>query len=275
MNIQKINYLQAKPISFGDTERETRNEENKVINRNDSYLFRIDLDWASFVDKLKEKYKDQDKVNVYCYACSDGSEPYSLAMMLISELGYEGAQKFFPIKARDIDDYYFDRLKRGKIAVNQNALAQVKYNIKDYSNFLHPTSEFVSDGINTRDIALINPILKNTVIFEKGDLREDIHDLPKSNTVLMFRSAMPYLKPVERNELIKTIAQKLDPSSLFVLGCYDEKCNPEIQKYLLNHNFKMADVNYCFEKKAKKETQHISNDIDYLNYINQKLYQYS
>ncbi|MFQ8625418.1 MAG: CheR family methyltransferase [Candidatus Gastranaerophilaceae bacterium] len=68
-----------------------------------SSMFRTDLDWMKFAQYLGTHFKDTKKVNVVCQACSDGSEPYTLALALIHSLGTESAKKFFPINARDID----------------------------------------------------------------------------------------------------------------------------------------------------------------------------
>ena len=93
---------------FTSNKRERGIKEDGTLNRNTTSFFRNDLIWGDFADLLIDKYKNENKVNVYCYACSDGSEPYSVAMLLISRLGLEGAKKFFPIIAVDKDDFYFD-----------------------------------------------------------------------------------------------------------------------------------------------------------------------
>lgn len=262
MNIQRIAYMPVKQNHFGSAVRTTKNENNQV-NKNDTWFFRIDLEWDKYADYLIEKYKNQDKVNVYCYACSDGSEPYSLAMILISKLGYEGAQKFFPIKARDIDDYYFSRVERGKIAVNQDDLDRIKQKTKENNTFITSLSNYITDCDSNLREAHLSPELIDTVTFEKGDLREDIKDLPKSNTVLMFRNAWAYLSLEDRQRLIKDITRKLDSTSLFLVGCHDDKHTPEILKYLRQHQFKETGINYCFEKK--KRTPLNNNDVSNIN----------
>ena len=56
---------------------------------------------------------------ILCYACSDGSEPYSIALSLINRLGYTEAQKHFPIIAKDIDETMIKRAKSGFISLEQ------------------------------------------------------------------------------------------------------------------------------------------------------------
>ena len=78
---------------------------NALKYMNTTKLFRQDLDWDGFAELLISKYKDVDKVNIYSYACSDGSEPYSLVIKLLekSEKLKINCDKFFPIRAKDID----------------------------------------------------------------------------------------------------------------------------------------------------------------------------
>ena len=65
-------------------------------------FFREDLNWNDFVFMLFQKYKGVPQVNIRCFGCSDGEEPYSLAMKLDVVLG-KYAEKFFPIVAKDFD----------------------------------------------------------------------------------------------------------------------------------------------------------------------------
>ena len=103
-----------RPPAFTSNFREVKKECGNILHRNTTNFFRQDLNWDDFTDCIIKKYKNQEKANVYCYACSDGSEPYSLAMMLIAKIGKE-AQKFFPIIARDRDDFYLESAKAGKV----------------------------------------------------------------------------------------------------------------------------------------------------------------
>lgn len=264
MNIQAITpKLNFKP-SFASSERAAKNENGKIV-KNTTRFFREDLDWDNYTDFLIDKYKNQDKVDVYCYACSDGSEPYSLAMMLIAKLGFEGAQKFFPIKARDIDDHYFERLRRGEIATKHADLDSIfDYTYSDAFIIPVPGSSFKEDD-SYWNISKINPKLENTVIFEKGDLREDIKSLPKSNCVLMFRNVWPYLNIDDRQKLMRDIHKQLDETSVFVYGAHDYKYAQDLEKYLSKSHFKNIGIEYCYEKREKPCES--LNHIEYLKFL--------
>lgn len=83
---------------------------------------REDVDWKKFVHFIDKKYKNQDKVKINCFACSDGSEPYSLAIHLINELGIQKAKKFLPIEASDISEPVINEAKTGKILLHKKTL---------------------------------------------------------------------------------------------------------------------------------------------------------
>ena len=79
MKISSINNYQTynKKISFGTIERivyqPKENGGNKIRYRNNSYIFREDLDWNNLINHIT---RDNKPRKIYCYACSDGSEPY-------------------------------------------------------------------------------------------------------------------------------------------------------------------------------------------------------
>ena len=98
-------------------------------------FFRSDVNWDKFVELLYLKYKNTDKVNLICHACSDGEEAYSLAVKLISKFG-EKAEKFFPIIARDVDFGNIELAKEGSFVVDGDELNLInshsKLNISEY-----------------------------------------------------------------------------------------------------------------------------------------------
>lgn len=84
----------------------------KVMNN--SWAVRGELDWKANAKFFGGHFKDKEKVNVYSLASSDGSEAYMLAISLIETLGEKEAQKFFPIKAFDKDEYIVGVAGSGK-----------------------------------------------------------------------------------------------------------------------------------------------------------------
>ena len=116
MNIQNISLNNHKKISFGHWNRtvyrNTVSGFQEVVHRNDTSFFRYLKNaqdgnsknyWDSLVQYIGQKYANTPKVNVYNYACSDGSEPLSLLASLMTNFSENFCKKFGIIQARDYD----------------------------------------------------------------------------------------------------------------------------------------------------------------------------
>ena len=68
-----------------------------MVASNSTSFFRRDIDWKSIGSTFDSQFP-KGKVNIYDFACSDGSEAYSLIITLIEQLGEKKAQRFFPIQ---------------------------------------------------------------------------------------------------------------------------------------------------------------------------------
>ena len=98
MNI--LHYLFKKPVL---KRGQFLNNEGSVYIRDLTCMFREDLDWKKLGEFLETRFAKCSKVNTYVYGCSDGSEAYSLSILLQNKFGKD-AEKFFPIIAKDIDE---------------------------------------------------------------------------------------------------------------------------------------------------------------------------
>ena len=96
--------------AFQSIIRNVKDSEGNIKNSNTTCFFRQDLHWNEMATFMDRKYDKSEKVNVYSYGCSDGSEPMSLAVLLNQRFGYN-ARKFFPIMAKDNDDYILDKIR--------------------------------------------------------------------------------------------------------------------------------------------------------------------
>ena len=153
--------------SFGSIERTVFDNSKKgynILYRNTTCLFREDINWNILLNQI---IKSETPKKIYCYACSDGSEPYSLAMALISKLGYEKAKQYFPIVSRDIDLPMINRAKSGSISINVTDLKKIKkFQNKSDIDFLNvpiDTVNSIYDDYKTR--IQISDKLKNCVDF--------------------------------------------------------------------------------------------------------------
>lgn len=251
--------------NFTANSRSVRDAIGNVLYLNNSWFFRDDLNWHKFADMLIDKYKDVDKVKIKCAACSEGAEPYSLAMILIEKLGLEKAKKFFPIEASDINEEILTNPKRGILKLSQDDLKSIKKTLKinpdkymDFDNKFEYSPELKSIVCTGK----IKPILQNTVMFKRADVSEVI-PTSERNTVFLARNFWIYPKESERAELAQKLYKGLGDNSVCVIGELDnidvENPTYKTSTYLANAGFKPESLNYCFSKPSGQKASYLSN----------------
>lgn len=244
MKIQsQLTYNYQPTKSFGSNARVVKDSAKKIVYRNHTWFFRRDLSWNKFCDMLIERYKDVDKVNVYDYACSEGAEPFSLAMMLIKKLG-DKAQKFFPIMASDIDPVILKNPKNGIIRPSVDDMENIRdYVEDDYLKFFKIDQPLKRDAeLNSKLYAgYIEPVLKKAVKFEEKDITKDILNVKKDNSVIICRNLWPYLSEESREELSKNIAKQIGNNSICLIGRYDTE-GSDVETLMEDQGLRMLDL---------------------------------
>lgn len=241
----------------------------KVLSRkNSSLFFKQDINWAKLADMFIDKYKDINKVHTQVYACSDGAEAFSLAMILLEKLGPEKAKKFFPIIASDIDDEILKNPSKGIIKLSKEDIKNIKdvigENYKKYIKFDNNFA-FSNELHDTVCTGRIMPILKNTVIFKKANIEEDIYNIEKDNSIILGRNFWSYIRTDEKkNKLAQIIAQNLGKNSIYIAGSTDIKYNALL--HLKQAGLEMSETNYCFTQPNKKFISIANPNFLMLNY---------
>lgn len=228
MRIQPLLYQSYNPKlnpNFCSNSREMYDKEGCLMYRNTTVFFRPDLDWNKFGDYLVEKYKDADKVNVVCYACSDGSEPLSI-LMLLKERFKDDYKKFTPIIAKDIDRSIVRSAQGEYVNMDYhdfkaiNELTGNKYD--DY--FVAPKLDF---GLGTVEVRK-RPLLLKDINFSVADITDDVASIPSKNTILFCRNFWPYLESKrEQARLIENISSRLKDNCTLVIGDFDMESGVE------------------------------------------------
>lgn len=245
---------------FTSNNRHVYNSASKVfqdlVYRNNSEFFRDDLKWDVLGDTLIDKYAKFDKANLSCYACSEGAEPFSIAMILIEKMGKDAAKKFFPILASDIDPKILENPKAGIIKLSQNDIENIKKFMGDsYSKYIEFDNIFKFDPELSEIVCSgkIKPILKDTVVFKQADIREEIPNIEKKdNSVMLCRNFWPYLKDYNtQRQLIKGIYDKLGDNSLCIIGSDFDGYDTAIA--FREVGFYEPKVSYWFEKKPENK----------------------
>ena len=249
----KINLNQTNLISFKTSNRKLRmNSQGKVVSNSDkryfnadfhkllyentTSFFRYDLktahqdvyapnsfwdgNWIGFRRTIANYFKDVSKVNVYDFACSDGSEAYSLILSLIEELGEETSLKFFPIQAFDIDKTIIKIAQSGVIPCDIDDIRRISENLKNKtkSNYYQISSD-PNNALKTSFTA--SDKLKEKVNFKLSDIQSQIDNINPTNSLVLCRNFWPYLSQSDRQQTFKRLCDKLDETSLIVIGYFD------------------------------------------------------
>lgn len=178
--------------------------------------------WSGFAELLDKEFKEADKVNIYDFGCSDGSEAYSLAISLIETLGEERAQKFLPIKASDADKNILNIAKSGELCCT----SEDKYVLNRCTNYNLSKYFDVSDapsvlGAGPRYILKPKDIIKSAVTFERKVFPDALDEIEPENSLVLCRNFWPYMSNTRRHTAVDKLKSTLGQSSRFVIGDYD------------------------------------------------------
>ena len=219
--------------SFKTNDR-SYNQWNTDTMRCTTRIFREDLDWKKFSDFLIKNYKDNDKVNIVMFAASDGSEAYSVIMSLLERSldKKQTIQKFFPIKAYDIDEEILRAANSGYINTRSFDRMDLQMNCDNYYNYFsntdnqlvinNDTSSLNRNGCSDIKTLKAKRLLTDNVRFNQGDMFTKLRELEdNSDTVLMCRNSLGYFENDKIENFVKLASQKLKSGSVFVIGNHD------------------------------------------------------
>lgn len=265
-----FNYKKSQP-SFGAWSREVyikdENNVSQLSHRNETEFFRNSYIWDLLPEILDKKYANTDKVNVYCYGCSDGSEAYSFAMKML-EHDKNFAKKFFPIKAYDFDEVAIARAKRGEFELTPLEMTRISMCLKKSKpeDFLeYDDSKYVYyrgfSPVESTQYQIIEAKLKdnlaNTVEFETADILKNYKNIKKDNSIILARNFWPYIETEQRKQFFTDLYKHLGKNNLLIIGLYDfngDDCAPIL---IQNAGFKLISNKLVgiFEKSDKKSSK--------------------
>ena len=232
-------------------------------------ILREHINWNEFVDYFIENFKDKPKVNIYSLGCSDGSEPYSYAIAIISKLEKTQIGKFFPILASDIDSEVIEAANSGRINLDQDDFTAIENFIqanKYNPNNLDKSSFFkkIGDPLKIKNDkhaepeyhSIYNPLnsyapignLKNSVKFYCSDILTEVNKInDEGNTIINASHVLGYCSNIYIDNVLNSLSRKLKPGSIFV---YDNFFNtPEFKNKLKALGFFFPKANMCFAQK--------------------------
>lgn len=179
--------------------------DNLTINV--SEFFRNKELFLNFMDELSQKLKPQlNTLKIWSAACSDGSEPYSLAILL-DQLT---PKKDHMIFATDIDEKILQTAKTG--IYTKRSLKNADENIlKKYFNQLKDEKyEIISD-------------IKNRVYFKKHDLICSSYG--SGYDAIVCRNVLIYFTSEAKESIYKKFYDALNPGGLLFIGATESIYN--------------------------------------------------
>ena len=252
MRMSPVQQYNRKQPVFTSNERIVYNPLGVKLYENTTHFFR-EFNWEGFAKLLDSHFYSADKVNVYSLACSDGSEAYSLAIMLIKTLGLEKAQKFFPIIASDIDEEILSKAVNGFIEISSGDEDMARVMGINLSEFFDiGTESYYSNNLMVK-LAKAKDVLKQAVTFKQGKLIQEINNVEPKNSVVMCRNVLPYLPGGQEKQFIKRLGARLGRNSLYILGNFDMQ-TANFTLALQRNGFIQTSIKYCYCKQRSLTT---------------------
>lgn len=195
-----------------------------LFNRASTQFFRSDLNWVEFGKYLREKFKDDKKVNTYVYACANGSEPYSLSLLLQSEFP-SYCEKFFPICAKDIDKKLINQniadKARGQVKAGV-VYPWIKYGLQMEDDMIDECLLIKEGDIPEDDEEWLLEKVIAPVEFQYANILNDVKNIDSEHpSILMARNMWPYVRPFEYQDFSDELYKRLAKGSVVVVGDYD------------------------------------------------------
>lgn len=216
----------------------------QLKHRNNTCIYRDGDIWEKMCKFFVDKFKDVPKVNVYNYACSNGSEPYTFLMELISNFPKNIVQKFTPIIAKDYDETAIKIAQSKKIPINANEYHRIQLFTKGQFN------RFFSEYNYSDDTYVPSKALSSKIQFETADIRDDYLNISPENSIVFARNFWPYLDRMDMVRLARNLGKHLQKGSFLVKGFgFDNRgTNFKLNMHLLDSGFKTTEINGVMEE---------------------------
>lgn len=236
---------------------------SEVSLLNQTYLFRGDFDWEEFVKIIDKKFK---QAKVHIFGCSDGSEAYSLRIILNKRLGVEKSNKF-KIIASDINKENINMGRKGLIHLSdcdEDKLLiyggqDASYHFSRCTSSKHPKVVVMESSFYSSDAYLhkVDEGLRNSIKFKVQNVLEEAKKNFYEPTIVFFRNAWYQISEKSQKELIQDLSKNMPKGSLLGVGGVETSGSVyciNIQQALKEVNFKPVEgftnrgENYLFEK---------------------------
>lgn len=161
--------------------------------------------WERLRPILRELTEDQRTVRVWSAPCSDGREPYSVAMLAIDDR--ETNKDRLSILGTDISTDALTAARTGEYETTRTT------DIESELELLDDYSAYVDQDDNQ---FTVKREVRSMVEFDRHDLIND--DPPGSFDLVMSRNLLIYIAPEYKEPIVDTLVQSLRPEGYLVTG---------------------------------------------------------
>lgn len=248
----------------------SKKDKKGVIVSNYTTFFRNDFPWDNISDVLFESFPF-DNVNIHNFACSDGSEAYSLAISLIENLGEKEAKRFFPIKASDVDNEIIELANSRKILASLDDIKKISKHIKDKNIGKYFVYKKASC---TTWILYPKKILTDNVEFTCCDMSDGLKDIDKSeNNVVLCRNFWKYLSIDKIAYISRELKKIANTNFKIIIGNFDKDYEGNIPYFLKELGFEQENQDNIYEniltiKDNKTCSKYFYSTFDWLKFVN-------
>lgn len=210
------------------------NTEKKSVVYTTTYPFREIEELDVFVSHIINDFKDKNKVNIYSLACSDGTELYTTAILILKSLfDKKEEQKYFPLIGFDKDNEVINAAKSGRINLEKEQIIsnQDYYYYNLFWSYFENKQEklFIENDMNNNsDMYSFEPVreLRGKIFCMQQDMLNAIDMInDNSNTALICRNVFPYLSKTYQSSLYHKIKEKLHAGSMILTADFDNQTN--------------------------------------------------
>lgn len=179
-----------------------------VITTNETFFFRCQRHWDFFHSWLQERASakpapgEPRRLRIWSAASSNGSELYTVAMMIVETLGFDAKGMRLELLGTDLNDDVLAEAKLGRF--HAHALRQVPK--EKLERWFKP----LPDGSQQ-----IDPRLVAMVKFRHHNLLERISG---TFDLIFLRNVMIYFDTASRTKVLKNIAEALVPGGTLIIG---------------------------------------------------------
>jgi len=183
--------------------------EKRTLYHHTSNLFRSCEDLHPLIRKVYAEYQTTGQLpHFICHGVSDGSDAYTLVLLMHKLLGRQLPPSFLPIDARDIS--------APLIAQNQAGYFKtLDIDKRQFTEFM-PGKRY--ETYFDAEAGRVRPNLHQHVTFRQGDIVEDARKPFPQKTVLLFRNAMYWLPESRGPSLAHNLFRNMPQGSLIMLG---------------------------------------------------------